>query len=245
MHKDMGKEYKCSAVAFLDILGFKSMVEESKDDKKKFDQILNALRVMKFRKRGNNKEERQEGNFVSIFSDSIVISYHESSLRQALFDLIEDVMNLQNELLEYRVLCRGGIAVGKLYHSKTKVFGPALIQAYCLEKDMAKYPRVVLEKSILEQCNKADCKELHSDLPTNQIMQYLCRDEQNPSLLYVDYLHRFIPKYLHDYNQHINECIEDGLKMIDPSISNKYEWLKKYWSRSDGKKESAPNSHKK
>ena len=238
---DMEKEYKRSAVAFLDILGFKSMVEESKKDEKQFTRILNALRVMKLRKRGNNKEERQEGNVVSIFSDSIVISYQEESLKQALFDLIEDVMNIQNELLEYKILCRGGIAVGKLYHSKSKVFGPALIKAYDLEKDKAKFPRVVLKQSSLEKCNHSDCKKTNYSISDDRIMQYLCKDEKDSSLLYIDYLHQYIPKFTRDYKENVDKCIEEGLKGNDLCVLEKFKWLKEYWEGPDTFKDTIQN----
>ena len=34
--------------------------------------------------------------------------------------------------------------VGKLHHDANRIFGPALIEAYHLEKDVAKYPRIIL-----------------------------------------------------------------------------------------------------
>ncbi len=46
-------------------------------------------------------------------------------------------------LLDLGVLVGGGVSFGPLYHDASVVFGPALVEAYHLESDCAKFPRVI------------------------------------------------------------------------------------------------------
>jgi hypothetical protein len=58
-------------------------------------------------------------------------------------------------------LFRGGIAKGALHHSKNAVFGPAFLDAYHLEQNIAKYPRVVVDQATHKdfEANPPDAKE--------------------------------------------------------------------------------------
>lgn len=49
---------------------------------------------------------------------------------------------------ERSTLCRGGVVVGSAYHHHRVVFGPAVIHAYELEQDVAKYPRIVVTDAV-------------------------------------------------------------------------------------------------
>jgi hypothetical protein len=100
---------------------------------------------------------------VSTFSDHIVISFPLEPTRQTT-GLSEEVAGLvimgQLEALLGRIaaaalrigfLVRGGITVGKLYHSAGVVFGEAMVEAYLLESQIAVYPRVVLSTRIVNR----------------------------------------------------------------------------------------------
>lgn len=49
---------------------------------------------------------------------------------------------------------RGAIVENRLFHKKNIVFGKALNDAYTLKKDVAIYPRIILEQSIADLWNK-------------------------------------------------------------------------------------------
>ena len=48
------------------------------------------------------------------------------------------------------MLVRGGISSGKLVHKGSNVYGPALIDAYELECEKAKFPRIILDSTLAE-----------------------------------------------------------------------------------------------
>jgi hypothetical protein len=79
------------------------------------------------------------------FSDCIVLSERGAMVAP----LMVAVSRLTMALLQVDILVRGGIAIGKLHHDDAVVFGPALIEAYQLERTCAKYPRVLLSDRAL------------------------------------------------------------------------------------------------
>jgi len=84
----------------------------------------------------------------AFFSDSFVLS--TASPETHLFHLVRETGYLCRYLLLQGFPCRGAIATGSLYHNNHFVVGPALVEAYCLERSVAVYPRVVLDNSTVE-----------------------------------------------------------------------------------------------
>jgi hypothetical protein len=81
---------------------------------------------------------------------------------------------------EERSFLRGAIVYGDIYQDEEVVFGPALIDAYHLERceTKAMWPRVLIDGSLL---NKATQTEL-----TRDFFEILRQDDDN--LVYIDYL---------------------------------------------------------
>jgi hypothetical protein len=133
-------------VAFIDILGFKEMVNISPQDLSQFHAIFDALQVMKSMKgfvEGANSSLKPQ---VSLFSDNIVISYLENN-EDSMYNLILDCIFLYISLLIHGIFVRGGISKGQLYHDDKFVVGPALIRAYEIESKYSIYPRIVVDDS--------------------------------------------------------------------------------------------------
>lgn len=226
MYIESENKYKMSVVAFIDILGFTEMIKKSAESPNDYARIWSALRVMK-RWKKDYKKKYSKTISTTMFSDSIVISNNSDNIMNALKNIIEDVMYLQEDLLRHEILCRGGISIGKLYHSKNKMFGPAFLEAYRLESEEAKYPRIVLSKSAVEKFIKANNNVNNNFSLFNDIQNdYLQFDEENPDILYVDYLHKFITKR----NQQIEEFINNELEQQKGNnVISKYQWLMNYW----------------
>jgi hypothetical protein len=85
----------------------------------------------------------------SYFSDnigaSIVIDGLDSEQQQrAVCQVLRLLAGIQlSYLLEFSILCRGGVAIGQCFHGKNVLFGPALVEAYLLEQT-ASCPRIAL-----------------------------------------------------------------------------------------------------
>lgn len=136
--------YEKRVVAFLDILGFSTMIEDSKADTALRRKIKKAVELVR-----KSSELDYEDKRVSTFSDSAVISYRLQS-RSSLFYLLMDVIHLQLELGTLRMVIHGGIASGDCYHDGQVIFGPAMNEAYRLESKVTMWPRVVIMADALK-----------------------------------------------------------------------------------------------
>jgi hypothetical protein len=84
----------------------------------------------------------------STFSDNVVITQAPGSKTQMLMQHLANVQ-LGSTLVGF--LVRGGITVGNVVHDDESVFGPGLNRAYQLEKEGAKFPRIVLDPLVKKE----------------------------------------------------------------------------------------------
>jgi len=76
----------------------------------------------------------------STFSDSLILSAVLDD--HAIIGFITSLLFLSQGVAELGMYVRGAVCLGSLYHDSDMCFGPALIEAYDLEKN-ANYPRIV------------------------------------------------------------------------------------------------------
>ncbi len=143
-------EYKNRVVCFLDILGFKNIIEESEKDNLILQNTLEVLKILNAYKADSeqNYGATHESVQVTQFSDSIVISFlieERDQLILALFNLQEMIV----ELINYGFLLRGGISNGNLIHTSDILIGTALYEAYALESSIAIYPRIIISQQLI------------------------------------------------------------------------------------------------
>jgi len=167
-------KYQERIVAFVDILGFSSLVGRSEVDSSIIEKIDNTLKFLKklenpigwnldtiaieedAQKKGVETFEIEDKTSITCFSDSILVSVDISSigLNEAASTLIANLAYIGSYLLTEGILIRGGITTGNLIHLEDGVvFGQGLIDAYRLENSLAIFPRIVLSKKILTQMN--------------------------------------------------------------------------------------------
>ncbi|WNG30948.1 hypothetical protein F0U62_48240 [Cystobacter fuscus] len=207
----MNREFNFGVVAFLDILGFASMVET--DAKavlpKNLDSILSALEEVR---------SDPDTKFFNLraFSDSIVLS---SDLEPgSVLRLIELVGLLQRRLIRRGVLIRGGIAFGKHYSDAEVVYSEALIRAYRLESQFAKFPRVIVDSNLLDWLFN------HKELPQAEGQKGKARLLKDRDMLcFVAYLESG------DLESHAALVRERAAKLgPDKAILEKVQWLADY-----------------
>lgn len=143
--------YTERVVAFIDILGFTKIIENSVIDDNEFSKTFYALSYFENETRNNLEvgKAAEYGRIVTAFSDSIVISYPMS--RATMRALLGDVLRLQEAVSTFGYFIRGGVTFGKLFHEKGMIFGPALVEAYNMENKIAVYPRVILTPDYFSQ----------------------------------------------------------------------------------------------
>lgn len=132
---------KC--VVFLDILGFRSKVREASKCPQKAEELERSLENV--HKLGRQKFERGS---VTMFSDSVVVSIEPD--RNEITQLLNDLSKMTWNLMRKGIWMRGGLSVGQLSLNRERPWGPAFIEAYDAETNLANFPRIVLARSALE-----------------------------------------------------------------------------------------------
>lgn len=218
-------KYQERIVAFLDILGFKSMMRNTSIDITPIAGILTSINETFFDNKKHSKANLGGIEITSI-SDSIVISI-QYSIKGSYDKLIRMVSAIITLLADHNMVIRGGISRGPLYHSNNVVFGPAFVQAYELHEQFAVYPRCIIDKVVEDDL-------LILGKQKKGVFNYFLEDFDG--MKYFDfflYLIENIPRderYLQTLKR-IRDLIIDNLrafnnpkKLLDLKIWGKYEW---------------------
>jgi hypothetical protein len=84
---------------------------------------------------------------IRLFSDCICL-VSESSAHGAAA-MLDSVAYLSLNFATKRIPLRGGVAVGRHFHSDHMIFREALVNAYSLESHVAKWPRTVVAADVV------------------------------------------------------------------------------------------------
>lgn len=154
-----------SFVAFIDVLGFKEMVKRNDPKIDIFfsvvEQELESF-ATKLLDIGFSNRNRQF-NYI-IISDSVILTAPSKpeKLRHVSFGhLIWAIKTIQLQLAKNDIWIRGAISYGPTYFSKAKkqVVGQGFIDAYLLAENVANFPRVIIEPSIVGELGFDSIKE--------------------------------------------------------------------------------------
>lgn len=177
-------KYSKRMFAFLDILGFEKVVNESRSNPELIGKIANMLKRSKEIAQSALKSKLKvlevNPNQYShrSFSDMSVISGPYMSHDDMNFLSMWMMFNQYYMWKENRIFIRGAIVYGDIYEDEDIIFGPALIDAYHLERYKAVWPRVLIDKSLLAKNTKAERER--------DLLEFLRQDDDK--LVYLDYL---------------------------------------------------------
>ena len=216
--------YSQKYVAFLDILGFKEIINEKSPDWIKlhiYDEVRKVDTLFHSDLYGKLLPQTTCNalEFV-IISDSIIISL-PITMDRAFETFFMACVTLQRMFLRSSnpILLRGAISKGDYFHYDHITFGPALTQAYLLESSMAIYPRVIID-NIIQVSETGETK--------GTLLPSICLYDGD-GFQYLDYV-RFALMFHDDdgsdcmrINQLIISCREKYKS--NPSIYGKYNWL--------------------
>jgi len=241
-------KYEQRIVAFLDILGFKSLLDETVDKdgndiEEKINSVVSAYQAIRDiwdLDNGSQLAEYKKTNSkqVSIFSDSIVVSFKVEDPSQVFFTLLE-IKHVIMLLLSRKILCRCAVAIGKFIHTENYLFGPALVEAYTLESKAAMYPRVILDNSVIEAGSMYSGVH-HSSQNEKDFVQSLL-EQDSDGMYYVDYFFKAQselddPEYdFPNYIDNLREIIQKGLMGSShhskADLRVKYSWMRERFNR--------------
>lgn len=214
--------YKECYIAYLDILGFKNIISNFLCDEVFEIFTKNLKKPMD----GFSKNGKQVINMndirIKVMSDSVCF-YVDAEIKNALVGLIATCLYFQVGLLrrEQPILLRGAITKGNLYSDENVIFGPGYVSAYLMEENNAKYPRIIMTKSLIDEA---------AILTEEEFMDYIprCVFCDFDELYTVDYLEVF-----EGFDTSCNECpkllgyLDSVLhSTLDNSIRDKFLYVK-------------------
>ncbi|PGQ56083.1 MULTISPECIES: hypothetical protein [Bacillus cereus group] len=202
------------------------------DYKEKFEGYFEKL-PLKEKTTINPSDDRR----VTIFSDSVVISYPIDCM----YALLINTWSLASAIATSGYLIRGGITFGKLYHDDRIVFGPAMNEAYRLESEVAKMPRIILDSNYIEKAREYSNKD-----ENEYSVNYLACIQTDPDFdnyQFIDFtsatfsansfpqLENRIINDLNEIASNIPNLSEKDLKKAE-NIQEKLNWMRKRLNKS-------------
>jgi hypothetical protein len=232
-------DYQCSLVTYLDILGFRELIES-----RSAGYISRTLRLVKHAIQPESRDAKEYGLQYQSFSDLIVITVpltNRSNLVYrpgALFSQLLALLHAQTSLLGEGILLRGAITVGDVEKSYGLLYGPALVKAYELEQKRAKYSRIIVDSEVVRQLKTNPALRRHDyKYEKKAIDAVLSRDADGE--LFIDYVRAIETEF--DFPEEAyplfllqhRKLIKNGLARYrkNERIRAKYEWLQKYHNR--------------
>lgn len=217
--------------AFLDILGFQSLIDQVTKNEIDIQYLLGILNHAK------NFEKMSSTNSIGIvqkilnlvrkkfsgldhdifrsmfsvksFSDSIIVSSEVSKIS---FDTFTDVVGyIWGVFAEHGILIRGGISRGWMMLGSDEIFGEGMVRSYQLESKIAVFPRIVLDPYLVVDDEGKDLRGF--DCP---------KKTDGDGVVYLDVFRKRPPVYP---TSKLQQTILSGLSNENDRIRKKYEWL--------------------
>ena len=234
-------QYEERYVAFIDILGFSSLVNRAEKDSSLLERLASALEeqgiyseIEKSMETLGSKDPRYffKNMFrMSTFSDNILISTKINPIGLGLITTLSTI--ICNRLLHQGIFTRGAISKGKLIHTNTMVLGTGLIRAYELEKAAAIYPRILIDESVVRDMDALEKQGGSPDF----------RRQDFDGLWHLHILNQCMLEFgshtsgseyealNHDYMALARQEIERALRSADNlAVKAKISWLARYFN---------------
>lgn len=257
--------YKKAIVFFIDILGIKNITD--------FETLYAINNIFH-----NSLEEYTEKDLphtaytrtVHTFSDCAYIIYDfkddiddaRKNIAKLMKVALYNTESLINTFLSNGFICRGGVTYGDVFYEKKRslFFGPAINDAYLLECKKALYPRILVDKVIVEYINQLEqdllTNAINSNLPKFMIDNYklvngeiIKKDKDN--LYHLNYFNKLNQGHYSSENDSLINSIKNIISTSINDIKNeletttdehlinelnriiqKYNWLEEFFNES-------------
>jgi hypothetical protein len=146
-------KYKLSLISYLDILGMKDLLRDSGNDANRVGKIIELSRSFS----QPDKEDAaiwkwRFANFSDLILRAVPIlsDANKETPVGLVFHELQDLCYLQANLLARGILIRGAVTIGYISMNRGLIFGQGLADAYKLESKHARYPRIIIDKIVLD-----------------------------------------------------------------------------------------------
>ena len=207
----MAKAY--SLVALLDVLAYRNhlKLDRSSGNETFKAKLESALSVL-------NSINETELSYQAI-SDTIIIAASPST---PISEFISTIAEVQRSFLLSGLLIRGGIAFEQHFKSGNLTYSHALAVAYELEQKQAIYPRVVIDKSVIEML-RTGSRFTPADIKRLQDECIVC--VQN-GVHFVNFVANHVD-WCHEKAKTIFEAESMNIEGQEPELA-KHRWLQDY-----------------
>jgi len=230
------KHYEERIIVFIDILGFKEIVQSTidKDGNEIPRQTAFVQKLLKIAEEiFDESPELCKSKVVTRFSDTIVVSFKYNEKSQVFYTLL-DILHLHMNFLAHGVLVRGGVSFGKILHTNEMIFGPGLVTAYEFESKAAVFPRIVLSDEVIDLGAKHAIDGHSYDIEKEHLSDITVKDSDGH--YYVDYFSKAHPELdepdleYPGYLDALAKIIIKGLTSTSPGVRNKFLWLRERYN---------------
>ncbi len=142
--QDSVDSYRERYVVFLDLLGFKALVEAAEEDKNEHERLQDVLQRLSQTLCINPGF----GSRFSYFSDCVIITADPTP--EALWDVFRSISTLTSNLLQCDVFVRGALTRGGAFHNDQYAYGTAVSRAAMLEQDEVINPMTLLSPEVAQ-----------------------------------------------------------------------------------------------
>ena len=199
------------------------------------NMALNYTAKIQIENYGQNMPMADLGKQVSVFSDSIVISYDVIRPGSGFLVLL-DLVYICNDLLGVGMPVRGGVTVGPLIHDNNKCFGPAMVKAYRLESRDAVYPRILVDSEVIEYDLLYKGMNNTQEFEKEFIESLIKQDSDGE--IFLDFLSQYnefndyktYDAYMVNVRNFIIGALYNSKSNSNKRIFDKYIWLKNYYN---------------
>jgi hypothetical protein len=217
-----------SIVLLLDILGSQEMASDAQAE----EHLVRLFDALKYA-REYVPQGREQPYKIAAFTDNLVlgwpIKWAEQDAEAEYGATFFRAMCYQYELARQGFFVRGGLTRGPLYMDADFVFGPALVDAYNIERSVAVQPRIVLSKALVKLCWQHIHQYYGKARHTPHNREILMSEDGEAFLNYLSVLDDEEVDVHAELLRH-KTSIERALKRYAayPKITKKYRWVAGY-----------------